>query len=158
MYDQGYYEQAIRYYREALEFHQRKKGIPVRTFINLGFALLAHADYEQAQAAFEQSLNNGLQGGFGESFVAEMLIGIATLLSAKDDLLGASQMLGAVEAIYHASKYKQNMGYKNEFNGVISSARHQLDPEVFEQAWARGYRMSLGEAVAYGKAALSVIL
>ncbi len=157
MYGQGHYEQAIRCYEEAVVFHQRWKGTPpVRTSMGLGFAQLAHGDYRQAQTAFEQSLDNSLQGRFGDLFVAEALTGIAAVLSAKGDLRRAGQLLGAVKAICDTSQQRLGYDYQNELNRLVSHARHQLDPAVFEQAWATGYTMSFDEAVAYGKASLSV--
>jgi predicted ATPase/DNA-binding CsgD family transcriptional regulator len=114
---------------------------------NLAFIAQHEGDYQRARDLAEQALqlacemNNQLE-------MADSMAALAGAIGMMGQPERAARLLGAWEAALERLGAFPQPADKPEFDRIIADMRVQLDPALFEAAWAEGRALTLEQAVA----------
>ncbi len=133
----------------SLALFQSEKGVGMVQIVMhmLGFAELYLGEIEQAAERFREALI--LKRRQGAMFTAPFpLLGVASVLSARQQLEGAARIIGAAESL------KQNTGLRLGpvfrrviLEPIISDLHDQLDEKTYHRMWTEGQHLTGEEAV-----------
>jgi predicted ATPase/tetratricopeptide (TPR) repeat protein len=105
---------------------------------------------EQAARLVSESLSMSqrfLDNFSNHEFTVMRLLIVSKLARVRQDHKQASQLLGAAESLREQNGYLLEPLPRAEYEEAISQVRAQLDPAVFETAWADGQAMTEAEVV-----------
>jgi predicted ATPase/transcriptional regulator with XRE-family HTH domain/tetratricopeptide (TPR) repeat protein len=105
---------------------------------------------EQAAKLVSESLSMSqrfLDNFSNHEFTVMRLLIVSNLARARQDDEQAAQLLGAAESLREQNGYLLEPLPRAEYEEAISQVRAQLDPAVFETAWAEGQAMTEAEVV-----------
>lgn len=150
MKDRGNYERAGTLYEESLTLRRQIEdtfGI-AESLGRLAELRRLQQEPEQAAARYKESLrlrrDLGDKGG-----LVECLEGLAYLAWNEDQLLRATRLFGAAEALRAAIGGARPPRSQAAYDDVIAFLRVDLGEEDFSRAWDDGHAMTLDQAVAY---------
>jgi len=125
----------------------------------MGVAHASHclANLELHQGNYEQaaklvcdclSMSQSFLGNFSNrEFTVIRLLIVSKLACTRQDYEKAAQLLGAAESLREQIGYRLEPLPRAEYEEAIVQLRAQLDPAVFEAAWAEGQAMTEAEVV-----------
>jgi tetratricopeptide (TPR) repeat protein len=120
---------------------------------NLAWSFLGEGAVEEAAACFREALE--LAPEFGGTEYPEFFEGIAAVALARGDASRASVLLGAVQGFRSVEGLSPAWYVADRESREIDAARRALGVEAFDEAFARGVDLSLGDAVNYALGGLS---
>lgn len=146
---QGNYSEACILYKQALVVSREfgAEAIITDVLYNLGHVAQRQGDYAQAYVLFLESLD--ISGRLGARVsIAQCLLGLAGLATVYGLPERAAQLFGAAEMLFEVTGYKLHPDDNDEYTHNTDTTRSQLSKSGWDTAWAKGYAMSLDEAVA----------
>jgi len=111
---------------------------------------LHQGNYKQAAKLVSDSLSMSQRflGNFSNrEFTVMRLLIVSKLACTHQDYEKAAQLLGAAESLREQNGYLLEPLPRAEYEEAIARVRAQLDPAVFETAWAEGQAMTVAEVV-----------
>ncbi len=157
---QGDFEQARSYLEQALALYQEaedKWGIEL-THRNLGRFFLHQGEYPTAITYHQEYLRAwnamGIRGrvidGLRRLGVDQTYLGSSTAAPIKEAILSqAAKSLGAAEKLSENERLFATPADQEDYHKAVELLHTQLDPAVFDQAWAEGQVMALDDAVRF---------
>ncbi len=148
----GNYNAAEKYLEETLALYHdlgNQMGIAHVTHCLADLAL-HQGDYVRAAKLASDSLSMAqslLTNFSNREFSIVRLLIVSKLALAHQDYEKAAQLLGAVESLREQNGYLLEPLPRAEYEEAIAQLRAQLDPAVFEAAWAEGQAMTEAEVV-----------
>jgi predicted ATPase/DNA-binding SARP family transcriptional activator len=126
-----------------------KQGLAV-SLGNLGALTLQAGDPERAQRLYREALNLQQELGAKGDILSILLIFAAFALQAGKPAR-AVRLYAAAQALRQAIDMAFSLAQTGEYEANLASARIQLEPPAFAQAWADGCAMTMQAAVAYAQ-------
>ena len=126
-----------------------KQGLAV-SLGNLGELTLRGGDPERAQKLYREALSLQQELGAKGDILSFLLIFAAFALQAGKPAR-AVRLYAAAQALRQAIDMAFSLAQTAESEANLASARTQLDPPAFAQAWADGHAMTMEEAVVYAQ-------
>jgi tetratricopeptide (TPR) repeat protein len=149
---QGDYEKASALYRESLSLYQEQgvgfENNQMAVQINMGYVMFHQGQHSQAYELFQKCFLLGQKLGDSESS-ALCLTGLAGILASQNRPQKAVSLISAGRANFDATDDILPAADQVEYEYILAKARAQLNAMAFEAAWAKGYAMSLEQAIAY---------
>jgi tetratricopeptide (TPR) repeat protein len=145
---QGDYVAAQTLYEECLILRRDlgdKRGIAA-TLADLANVWVKLAQYRTARALYEESLTLYRELGNKRGLVS-VLSGLACLAQAQGQLLMATRLLSAVEALLAQLRTRLDEPQYSDMEQTIATMHAQLDHTTFAAAWAAGRAMTLEQAI-----------
>ena len=124
-----------------------KQGLAV-SLGNLGELTLRGGDPERAQRLYREAICLQQELGAKGDILSILLIFAAFALQAGKPSR-AVRLYAAAQALRQAIDMAFSLAQTGEYEANLASARTQLDPPAFAEAWAEGRAMTMEEAVAY---------
>jgi tetratricopeptide (TPR) repeat protein len=115
---------------------------------NLGYVALAQGEWRKAVTHFEKSLDLS-QDLSDKEGIAWCSAGLAGVAQAQAQWESAARLLGAADGLLTAMTLSLGPADRLEHERMVAAVRAQLEEAAFADAWAKGRRMTLDEAVAY---------
>jgi predicted ATPase len=132
---------------EALELQRRHQPLWGTSFslALLGEIALERSDLPAASAYYSESI--ALARALGDTtFLGAGLAAIGTIAADKGQAEQAARLLGAAEAMYQVAGAWSFIAARGQSRQAIDTARAVLGQEAFDEAWARGRRLSREQA------------
>jgi predicted ATPase/transcriptional regulator with XRE-family HTH domain len=145
---QGDYAAAAAYYTESLPLVRQAgvKGDLASLLHNLGYVALSQGDSGRAAALFGEGL--ALQHEIGhQQGIAECLAGCAAVAAIQGQGQLAARLFGAADALSTHAGGPVWPAEQAEYARHQAAAQAQLDPVVWQGAWAAGRAMPLVQAI-----------
>jgi tetratricopeptide (TPR) repeat protein len=145
---QGDYAAAAAYYTESLPLVRQAgvKGDLASLLHNLGYVALSQGDSGRAAALFGEGL--ALQHEIGhQQGIAECLAGCAAVAAIQGQGQLAARLFGAADALSTHAGGPVWPAEQAEYARHQAAAQAQLDPLVWQGAWAAGRAMPLVQAI-----------
>jgi len=124
-----------------------KQGLAV-SLGNLGELTLRGGDPERAQRLYREAICLQQELGAKGDILSILLIFAAFALQAGKPSR-AVRLYAAAQALRQAIDMAFSLAQTGEYEANLASARTQLDPPAFAEAWADGRALTMEEAVAY---------
>ncbi|HEY3062718.1 MAG TPA: LuxR C-terminal-related transcriptional regulator [Chloroflexota bacterium] len=116
----------------------------------LGNVARDQADYPTARSLYAEGMVAAQEQG-SAFHVAVLLDSFASLAATQGQAARAARLLGAAEAVRHASDVALAPVYRRDFyDAITATVQAALDTESLSAAWADGGAMSWEQAIAYG--------
>jgi ATP/maltotriose-dependent transcriptional regulator MalT len=147
------YAQAAAHYRDSLQLAQElgdKANVNV-ALLNLGHVVLHQHSATQAAAHFAASVALAQELGI-KRFLADGLTGLGAVAVVQEQPQQAARLLSAAMALREAMGYQLDAADRFEHHHYLAKVHTQLDPAIFEAAWADGQALSLESAIAEAEA------
>jgi len=144
----GNYEQARKFWEQNLEIFQMLRTRPALAypFQGLAWVSLRQGDYGKAKTLFKESLKISEESQ-NESGIALCLAGIAAVLGMTDKPKQAALLYGTAEFLLENISRLEPADQK-DYDHYLTVVHDQLDREIFENARAEGYAMTIEQAIA----------
>ena len=126
-----------------------KQGLAV-SLGNLGELTSCSGNPERAQKLYREALSLQQELGAKGDILSILLIFAAFTLQAGKPAR-AVRLYAAAQALRKAIDMAFSLAQTGEYEANLASARTQLAPPAFAQAWADGSAMTMEEAVAYAQ-------
>jgi hypothetical protein len=126
-----------------------KQGLAV-SLGNLGELTLRGGDPERAQRLYREAICLQQELGAKGDILSILLIFAAFALQAGKPSR-AVRLYAAAQALRQAIDMAFSLAQTGEYEANLASARTQLDPPAFAEAWADGRALTMEEAVAYAQ-------
>jgi predicted ATPase len=139
------YEEAVALTKEAHE--KNMLGLMIR---RLGYIALRQLDQTGATEYFKESLKSNQEVGHAVGICAS-LTAFANLALAQGKFSQAAQIYGAVESYLDHLSSPLFYSDKIEYQLGVSSLLNQLGSVALEEAWTKGAKMTLDEAIAFAQ-------
>ncbi len=153
MWNQEQYDLAATFFEEALQQSEtlHSRWLAAWTLCKLTSVRLAQGQIEQARAALAESLRLHLAAENTLGIVA-CLGRVAMLVAAENAWYDAVQFCAATQALHRSLSLPPLTAiFMRGMNRALAEARLQLEPEVFEEAWARGQSLTLPQACKHAR-------
>ena len=134
---------------EALELQRRHHPLWGTSFslALLGEIALERSDLPAASAYYSESI--ALARALGDTtFLGAGLAAIGSIAADQGQMEQAARLLGAAEAMYQVAGAWSFIAVRGQSRQAIDAARAALGQEAFDEAWARGRRLSREQATA----------
>ena len=119
---------------------------------SLGNVARDQGDYAAARSLYAEGMAAAQDQG-SAFHVAVLLDSFASLAAAAGQPARAARLLGAAEAVRHASDVALAPVYRRDFyDAFVATVRAALDAEALAAAWTEGCGLSWEQAIAYGLA------
>jgi predicted ATPase/DNA-binding SARP family transcriptional activator len=128
-----------------------KQGLAV-SLGNLGELTFRSGDPERAQRLYGEALNLQQELGAKGDILSILLILAAFALQASKPAR-AVQLYAGVQALRQSLGMAFSLAQMDEYEANLASARTQLAPPTFAQAWADGCAMTMEKAIAFAQKA-----
>jgi ATP/maltotriose-dependent transcriptional regulator MalT len=135
-------EQALALFQEI----QLQRGMALSLFA-LAQVAMVEGDYARSQVLYEQGLRMARKGG-GKRTLPAGLEGLAAAVAAQGNLVWATHLWGAAEALREALRTPLPPIEQTSYRRAVTAARTGLGEQAFAAAWARGRTMSPEQALA----------
>ena len=150
--DQGDWDTSLRFLEESLAMYRRLKDDKniANALHNLGEVARKQQRHAEAIRFFQESLL--LQKTLMDRcHIAMLFQSLGLVFQSLGNDLRAACLLGAAEAACEAAEtsYAALVMKSEETQSALTSLRAVLSPDQFEQAWNRGRKMALSEAIEY---------
>jgi tetratricopeptide (TPR) repeat protein len=143
--------QAWTYLREA---ERISEGLPGRGLIitrtALGQLALLQGDIAAASRHFRTALEDGVQSG-GRFLICDSLEGLALVAAAREDPRSAARLVAAVDVARASIGQRRPADSEHRVEAILSQLRSELGHAEFDLVWRTGKKMSLDEAIAFGR-------
>jgi predicted ATPase/DNA-binding CsgD family transcriptional regulator len=142
------YEQAAVYYNKGRILWQELGNEINAALVNrdLAYVVLRQGDYAQAATLFTKSLTVA-QERDRKSDVTRSLAGLAGVAVVSGQLQRAVRLFGSALTLMEAWGEIDGVVNQTEHDRDLAAIRDQLDPVIFEAAWAEGQAMTMEEAI-----------
>jgi DNA-binding CsgD family transcriptional regulator/tetratricopeptide (TPR) repeat protein len=151
---QGDHKRAATMLEESISLFQEigdKSGVSI-SLLFMGVARLHQRDFGQAGVLFEESL--ALRGEMGDKAgIAGCLEGLAAVAGLQGRLQRAARLVGAAKALREATGIPLRPHFRADYDRIVSAVRLRLGEEGFEAASEEGRKMTLEQAIQYGRSA-----
>ncbi|MEZ4672953.1 MAG: hypothetical protein R2932_01770 [Caldilineaceae bacterium] len=112
----------------------------------LGILAYLQGDDGRAARHFQESLESTPQGG-AQYVIPLSLEGIAGVLGMRQQPVCAAELLGAEEATRERMELPHPPIEQLFYAAILENVQKSLTPEVFADAWQRGRRLTMNEAI-----------
>ncbi|HEX7394468.1 MAG TPA: tetratricopeptide repeat protein [Anaerolineaceae bacterium] len=126
-----------------------KQGLAV-SLGNLGELTFRGGDSDRAQKLYREALSLQQELGAKGDILSILLIFAAFALQAGKPARSV-RLYAAAQALQQTIDLALSLAQTGEYEANLASARAQLDPPAFAEAWAEGRAMTMEEAVAYAQ-------
>jgi hypothetical protein len=114
----------------------------------LGWIALLQDDLGRAADLYRESLSLSWDAGLNP-IVQWALEGFACAAGVKGEADRAARLWGAAQALHETKGIPRDTDFLAESDARISAVRSGMGEEVWEEAWRKGWVMTLDEAVSY---------
>jgi hypothetical protein len=122
-------------------------GLPhAQTTLNLGLLLRAEHDLDAARSTLQEALRIGRRVG-DKRTMAEAILGLAYLAGDLGDWQRAAVLHGAAQALLDQTGAPWDTFDARYRQEIVDQAGAALGDEQFQRAYARGMRLSFGQAI-----------
>jgi tetratricopeptide (TPR) repeat protein len=122
-------------------------GLPhAETTLNLGLLLRAEHDLDAARSTLQEALRIGRRVG-DKRTMAETILGLAYLAGDLGDWQRAAVLHGAAQAVLDQTGAPWDTFDARHRQETVDQAGAALGDEQFQRAYARGMRLSFGQAI-----------
>jgi ATP/maltotriose-dependent transcriptional regulator MalT len=135
-------EQALALFQEI----QLQRGMALSLFA-LAQVAMVEGDYARSQVLYEQGLRMARKGG-GKRTLPAGLEGLAAAVAAQGNLVWATHLWGAAEALREALRTPLPPIEQASYRRAVTAARTGLGEHAFSTAWAEGRSLSPEQALA----------
>jgi non-specific serine/threonine protein kinase len=118
--------------------------------MGLAGTAMRKGDLDQARALFLESLRDNEMLRYRRG-MAECLDGLAQVALRQSQPERAVEIFGAVEAVQQAINIPRQLCDVPDYERALAEIKAHLSPAAFVDAWERGRRLSLEQAVAYAR-------
>jgi tetratricopeptide (TPR) repeat protein len=115
---------------------------------NLGWVALLQDDLESAADLYRESLSLSWDTGLN-LLVQSALEGFACVAAAEGEAQRAARLWGAAQALREAKDIPRDTDFLAEADARISAVRLDMGEQAWDQAWRKGWAMTLDETVSY---------
>jgi predicted ATPase/class 3 adenylate cyclase/Tfp pilus assembly protein PilF len=150
VYSQGDLGRAGKLTEEAVALQRElgtRGGVSVGLY-NLGWIALLQDDLGRAADLYRESLSLSWDAGLNP-IVQWALEGFACAAGVKGEADRAARLWGAAQALHETKGIPRDTDFLAESDARISAVRSGMGEEVWEEAWRKGWVMTLDEAVSY---------
>jgi predicted ATPase/DNA-binding XRE family transcriptional regulator len=150
------YQQAKVFYEESLALERQledKERVALVTF-NLGSVELHQGALDAADALFKTSMALSQELG-NKSIIALCLAGLAGISRGRGNPRRAARLLAAASFINETIGAKLDKADRAGWDRILAAIRAELDQPSFAEAWARGKKMTIEEAISYASIVLA---
>ncbi|MBI5034023.1 MAG: tetratricopeptide repeat protein [Chloroflexi bacterium] len=147
---EGDYARAVEFYQQSISMSDEAGQVITRYWdiVNLGYVALQKGDHEQARATFQEAQKFFHDAG-SKIGVVYALEGLASLAARQTKPARALRLFGWADAmragIGDLRPPVEQVGVDHDLTPI----RVQLDPNMFEAAYAEGRAMTMEQAIAY---------
>ena len=144
----GKYARAIAYYRESERVWRRlgRKAVTALVLREQGFIALRQDEVERAARLFTESLVLAQELSRTRTILPN-LVGLAAVACEVGEYGSAVRLLGAVATRLSQSNHVLDPHVQVDYDRSMASARADLDPVRFDQAWREGQSLPPAQAV-----------
>jgi non-specific serine/threonine protein kinase len=154
------YDKAARLLSEAIrlgeEANSRQTIVVSQTV--LGQIAIAQRQIDQAETLFHLALGNAYRNHYTTA-VLDILEGLAIIRVMRAQCIDAALLMGHTDTLRTSVEQPRLLPDEATYQRALSRVRKTLNEAEFTDAWERGVRMSLGEAVefAHGRSSLATV-
>jgi predicted ATPase/DNA-binding XRE family transcriptional regulator len=144
------YQQAKVFYEESLALERQledKERIALVTF-NLGSVELYQGALDEADNRFKMSIALSQELG-NKSIIALCLAGLAGISLERGNPKRAALLLAAASFINETIGAKLDKADRTEWDRILAAIYAELDQVSFAEAWAKGEKMTIEQAISY---------
>jgi Tfp pilus assembly protein PilF len=136
-------EEAVALFREL-----GARGDSALGLCNMGWIALLRDDLGRAANHYRESLSLSWDAGM-TLVVQGGLEGLACLAAARVEAQRAARLWGAAQALHETKGIPRDTDFLAEADARISAVRSGMGEEVWKEAWRKGRKMTLDEAISY---------
>jgi predicted ATPase/class 3 adenylate cyclase len=136
-------EEAVALFREL-----GARGDSALGLCNMGWIALLRDDLGRAANHYRESLSLSWDAGM-TLVVQGGLEGLACLAGARVEAQRAARLWGAAQALHETKGIPRDTDFLAEADARISAVRSGMGEEVWKEAWRKGRKMTLDEAISY---------
>jgi predicted ATPase/class 3 adenylate cyclase/Tfp pilus assembly protein PilF len=150
VYSQGDLGRAQKLTEESVALHRElgtRGGVSVGLY-NLGWMALLQNDLGRAADLYRESLTLSWDTGMNP-LVQMALEGFVCLAGAQGEAERAARLWGAAQALHETKGIPRDVDFLAEADARITAVRSGMAEEEWMEAWSKGRKMTLDEAVSY---------